>query len=448
MSHNAQSLINSDPDLRKAVERLRRTPGVTNVVCGSFSNASHSHKPGSIKVVRKHPDHLDARVYTKRGMVNAYVYTADTVKVETDLTAGRQLPSRVPTPTPPEQPVMYFESPSITVAGAFKTAVAPANATPEPAAATPPPPAVKPPAPVAEPVTPVGEILTASSVDGSGITGSLVTITPDIAFSWLTRNTRNRALRKGVVERYSRDMRAGRWRPGGGIIKFDTAGGILNGQHTLHAVVESMATIQAFVITGLDPNVAAVEDEHSPRKLTDTVRILNPGYAVQTVTAATATMMRRSQYMWLNKGAYTMPDATRQEEIEYLMKHRDAIDFAVSCFGLRVRQGIYVAHVMAVVARASYSADHHKLHRFGRVLQTGVVDDINENTACVLRNSVLLPSVGGNLPAKIEIYRKVERALHAFLNDEVLKIIRPIAEGEELFLLPEEKEQRRRKARA
>lgn len=441
MSHSAASLIGTDPELRRTVERIQRTPGVVKVVCGSFSNASHSHKPGSIKVVREHRDHLDLRVYIRRGMVNAYAYAAQPGEVAAALADGRQLPASTPTkatreyitpttaPAPLSTPVRRADAPRL--------AAPPVSVDPLPTLAAP------------VPVTPVSEVKTAALVADTTIAGALVTITPDVAFSWLTRNTRNRALRKGVVERYARDMRDGRWKPGGAIIKFDVDGTIVNGQHTLNAVVESMATIQAYVLTGVDPSVAVVEDEHSPRRIGDAIRIQTPGRAASALITATATMLRRSIHMNLNNGSSQMADISRQEEIDFITKYRDAIDFAVGCFTSSSpgsRKGIVVAPLLAAVARAFYTENHERLRKFAHVVQTGMVSDVNENAAVALRNGVLLAATGTGIPVKAEMFRRCERALRAFLDGEQLRVIKP--SSAELFPLPDERHLQRRGRRA
>lgn len=431
MSHSAASLIAADVDLRRTVERITRTPGVIKVVCGSFSNASHSHRAGNIKVVREHHDHLDLRVYIKRGMVNVYAYATRPADVRDALVAGRQLPSSSPTVATMESIPLKSSAPATPAPARPATAprlAAPVSVTPLPAA----------PAPV--PVTPTSEVRTAALVADTTISGALVTITPEVAFSWLTRNTRNRALRAGVVERYARDMRAGRWKPGGSIIKFDVDGTIVNGQHTLNAVVESMATIQAYVITGVDPSVAVVEDEHSPRRIGDAIRIQTPGRHASSLVTATATMLRRSIQMNLNNGSSQIADITRQEEIAFVESYRDAIDFAVGCFTLSgpgTRKGIVVAPLLAAVARASFTENHERLRKFAHVVQSGMVSDVNENAAVALRNGVLLATVGSGVPLKAEMFRKCERALRAFLDGEQLRVIKPASA--ELFPLPEEK---------
>ena len=70
-----------------------------------------------------------------------------------------------------------------------------------------------------------------------------IEVTPEIAREFLKGNTDNRAIRKTRVEMYSREMAKGMWRETGEMILVTGDGRILSGQHRLHAVVKSGATV-------------------------------------------------------------------------------------------------------------------------------------------------------------------------------------------------------------
>jgi hypothetical protein len=65
------------------------------------------------------------------------------------------------------------------------------------------------------------------------LTVKLETITPEQAAIWLTRNRRNRPIRRTRVARYADAMRRGHWRVNGEAVIFDSEGNLLNGQHRL-----------------------------------------------------------------------------------------------------------------------------------------------------------------------------------------------------------------------
>lgn len=82
-------------------------------------------------------------------------------------------------------------------------------------------------------------------------TSSIETITPAMAAEWLALNANNRPIKKGLVERFSRDMMEDRWDMNGESIIIGRSGRLLDGQHRLKAIVLSGATIESNVVRGI-----------------------------------------------------------------------------------------------------------------------------------------------------------------------------------------------------
>jgi hypothetical protein len=101
-----------------------------------------------------------------------------------------------------------------------------------------------------------------------------VVITPECAGRILeTANHDNRRLRQSVVSKYARDMVNGDWCFSPEPLIFSQTGRLLNGQHRLHAVIES-DTKQSFMITvGFKDEVFEVIDRGTPRTKADAFRI-------------------------------------------------------------------------------------------------------------------------------------------------------------------------------
>ena len=77
-------------------------------------------------------------------------------------------------------------------------------------------------------------------------------ITPAIAREMLQYNTRNRPLSRGGVSRWVREMAAGNWEDSLTTLIFSDKGQLLDGQHRLHAIVQSNTTVnKALVRFGL-----------------------------------------------------------------------------------------------------------------------------------------------------------------------------------------------------
>jgi hypothetical protein len=100
-------------------------------------------------------------------------------------------------------------------------------------------------------------------------TVTTVTVTPAMATRWLETNDINRHVRQSRVEQYARDMTAGHWSPTVEPIKFPTTGTLLDGQHRLWAIVESGATVDLFVASGLDETTQHYMDSGIARTAAD-----------------------------------------------------------------------------------------------------------------------------------------------------------------------------------
>lgn len=434
---------NDRPVAEAAIARLERMPGVTRVAPGAFSETRHQQAVGELKVVAREPHSVQVRIYTRRGMQNVHVYTNNMDTFISAMAARLVRANTEPTPTK----------------GAM--AIAMRGALEEGRGHSSPKVSEGPARPKGQPFV-VGRItkeknkqphypadpapiLPAAPVFGSDVVGKLVEVTPDIACNWLERNTQNRKLRDLDVHRYAADMKAGRWKAGGNAIKFDTNGNIVNGQHALWAVIEAGVTVPMFVISGVDPSVVLVEDDHARRSLSDVIKIQHKGWSVTTTHTATSTCLRLSM-QWATGRTVSKDIASRQEQVAFLEQHEEALAFAGSVFsGKGGRRGIVVAAVLAVVARAYYTQDRDRLRRFAHVLQSGMVEDVRENAVILLRNQ-LMQTMGGTINAahRQEVYYKTERVLVAFLAGETLRVLKPQA-AEEHFPLPEEPFNKRRK---
>lgn len=394
----------NDTAVAATINRLKGLPGVSAVVGTGWANSAHDHTPGHVTYTSTVQKGISARVYGRGGIQTVIIETKDPLGLR-----GRLVPPpanrREVTPLPPDA----------------RIARGARNAEPVYPAE---------PAPL-KPADPVADTL---------IKGRLVSVTPDIAVNWLERNTHNRRLKDSVVDMYAGDMKAGLWRAGGSIIKFDTNGNILNGQHVLWAVVNSGCTIDLYVLSGVDESVFLVEDNHARRTVMDTVRIGSPGTSISVRHAGVATMLRWS-IGWA-QGRISESRVSRQAEIAFLETHRESIDAAVKMFQKGDRRGICVSPVMAPVARAWHTVDRAVLERFAAVVQTGLVQDPNENPAVLLRN-YLLANIGlatGSRPVKQATYQRVERAMVAFIKKERLQILKPVST--EQFPLPGERVRR------
>lgn len=113
----------------------------------------------------------------------------------------------------------------------------------------------------------------ATAPDGVKIQAKLVTITPKKANELLERNWHNRRINFRLVEQFAADMRAGNWQINGEAIKISFDGLLLDGQHRLHAVIESDMSVQMLVITGLPADSQETMDQGRPRSFADVLKL-------------------------------------------------------------------------------------------------------------------------------------------------------------------------------
>jgi hypothetical protein len=158
------------------------------------------------------------------------------------------------------------------------------------------------------------------------LTATFVSVTPEIAARWLTKNTRNRALRKSEVTRYKRDMLAGKWRLDGSPIRFAADGTLLDGQNRLTAIVEAGVTVPLLVVRGVAPEAQNVMDTGRKRSAGDALAI--NGYGYYSSIAATAKMALQIQAGRIWDGDGGSFQATHDEILTFV---RDNPDVVTAC---------------------------------------------------------------------------------------------------------------------
>jgi hypothetical protein len=100
------------------------------------------------------------------------------------------------------------------------------------------------------------------------------TVTPQQAAIWLdTHNRHNRPISEGTVERYTQEIKAGRWKVNGAAIVFGVSKNLLDGQHRLKAVVAANKSIETVVTWGVEDDAFDTIDDGNKRSLADVLAI-------------------------------------------------------------------------------------------------------------------------------------------------------------------------------
>ncbi len=236
-------------------------------------------------------------------------------------------------------------------------------------------------------------------------------ITPEMACEWLKRNTRNRPVNRGHLDRLVRDLKANRWVLTHQGIAFGIDGTLLDGQHRLTAIAEAGIPAMCVVWDDVAEQSILGMDQGKDRNGKDVMAIAD-GEKLSVREAACVNAMI--------KGMMLSPvTLTAQEQASSYREHLDAARFALALLPAK-KVGLKRAQVAAVVARAYYTVDHDLLRRFCAALMSGLVKGDIDATVIVLRDYLLSSGSNGSSTTQAETYRKVARALDAYRKGERL----------------------------
>lgn len=99
----------------------------------------------------------------------------------------------------------------------------------------------------------------------NGFKTSYETITPARAAEMLTANVNNVPVSKRKVGQYTSDLLDGGWRLIPGCVAFSRSGVLMNGQHRLHAIIQSGVTLENYEVkSGYDMEDVASIDPDKP----------------------------------------------------------------------------------------------------------------------------------------------------------------------------------------
>ncbi len=137
----------------------------------------------------------------------------------------------------------------------------------------------------------------------------IVSVTPAIAEQMLARTKINRTVKPRVVSRYAGAMRRGEWMGTGDPIQIDSHGNLANGQHRLHAIIESGTTQELLIVHDVDPMAQDAMDQGVVRNVADVLRFR--GETSTSILGGTLRILFRWQSGW-----YLTP--TRQQQLQLL----------------------------------------------------------------------------------------------------------------------------------
>lgn len=147
-------------------------------------------------------------------------------------------------------------------------------------------------------------------------TTTYINVTPAQAQEWLKQNTSNRKLSKVAVEKYRRDMEAGRWKLTHEGIAFDSDGVIVDGQHRLMAVSQMPGdfTLKLSVTFNLEPVARKYVDQGRKRDGAGNLQMAGIKNATATAAAARLILLHESGLLFRDNHLRQMITVPHVEE--------------------------------------------------------------------------------------------------------------------------------------
>jgi hypothetical protein len=198
-----------------------------------------------------------------------------------------------------------------------------------------------------------------------------MTVTPEMARTWLTWNTHNRTISQRAVDRLAASIRRGDWRMNGDAIRFsrrsDDGGDpmLLDGQHRLWAIVEAGEPVRTLVAWNLPHEVQETIDIGHARTVGQMLSLR--GYTNGNILASAALLLWRYESgRWEDNQR-----PTHAELIEVVEKHPPLQ--ASATVGARVAQALRMSGGAAAVGHLlSAEIDHDLADTFAGRLTDGV----------------------------------------------------------------------------
>lgn len=157
------------------------------------------------------------------------------------------------------------------------------------------------------------------------VTHRTMQVGPELATTWLEKNTANRQVRPSRVKEYAQAMTDGRWLYTADPIRFDEAGRLIDGQHRLLAVVRSGTEQQMHVVRGLAPQAQDALDTGAARTASDALKVRGFKHGPQLATTVPIVN-------WLLKGGGFAASYSRDDAVYWVGVHEgldETVDLAV-----------------------------------------------------------------------------------------------------------------------
>lgn len=214
-------------------------------------------------------------------------------------------------------------------------------------------------------------------------------ITPSKAEEYLGFNTYNRPIKRSYVDNLVRLMRDGLWKFNGDTIRFDSNGVLLDGQHRLHAIVESGVAQDFIVVSGLSPESFDTIDGGAKRSMADALALngVRNSRVVESSLRIISRVNRGLAFVGNSRDSYRASFDEMFKIYDDNSKELDQIVFDVTSNNYKYK-GIGYVSVLASLSFITSKIDPMLSHNFIVGIQTGSNLDV-DSPILVARNLLI-----------------------------------------------------------
>lgn len=240
-------------------------------------------------------------------------------------------------------------------------------------------------------------------------------VTPEIAGSWLKKNTINRKVRPSIVSKYAKDLSSGSWSMTHQGVAFDKNGNLADGQHRLMAIVKSGISVNMVVAWGVDRSGI---DRLAPRSEIDELKFSRMSEWIESSHVKIANAM----FEITEAGSgYRKAERTTQELVEFCDKYKRQIQFTADCFSRHKVKHLSQAIVQATIAIASKFESEERLSEFVDVLFSGLPKSQEDFMAIKVRDFLMMGGATGGGTERRRASKAIMRGIYLFCRNQTLQ---------------------------
>lgn len=221
---------------------------------------------------------------------------------------------------------------------------------------------------------------------------------------FLTRNSCNRPVSNGHVDKLARSMSDGEWYETHQGIAFDVNGMLIDGQHRLLAIVKSKTKQWMYVAYDVDVSARGmIDNQFRPRSIRDS--LVMDGFDLSSKESVAIARM------WMYLLGQTSPSV--HEVKWFIIKNESHIRFAIKVAGGNkiLRHGC----VSAMIAVASSAGHAEEMRRWCEVVASGIVESEWQSSAIRFRDWWMTSSHNGGASRRLEYCQRIYASMHAWI---------------------------------